>query len=246
MRPLLSVLIVLACASLSAQATPAANPATAPTIDQGLATLRAGQPKEALDIFQQVLAADPKNAVADLYAATAAMEEYNGTLAVQYAEKARELDPKSWKIHTTLVAAYAAAGMKAQRDQERATLAELHANGAPDARKANGFLLEMFPVGSARVDAIQYFQPVGKFHTYYRFIVHPAGGAAPQEIEVQSNDFDQKSWAGAHPAEAAAGERQFQLTDAAGVKDYRMFSGKADYDAIRGMVAEILKTRSAQ
>ncbi|HKO14485.1 MAG TPA: hypothetical protein VJV22_21135, partial [Acidobacteriaceae bacterium] len=93
MRPLLSVLIVLACASLSAQATPAANPATAPTIDQGLATLRAGQPKEALDIFQQVLAADPKNAVADLYAATAAMEEYNGTLAVQYAEKARELDP---------------------------------------------------------------------------------------------------------------------------------------------------------
>src|SRR6185437_5869807 len=158
------------------------------TVDQGLAALRAGEPGQAMGIFQQVLAADPNNAVADLYAATAAMEEYNGALAVEYAEKARQLDPQSWKIHTTLVAAYAAAGMQAQRDQERATLAELHAHGAPDARKANGFLLEMFRVGSARVDAVEYFEPVGKFHTYYRFIVHGAGGAAPREIEVQSND----------------------------------------------------------
>lgn len=237
MRFLIAAAALFVCLSTaSGQVTTAG----AATVDQGLAALRAGEPGQALGIFQQVLAADPNNAVADLYAATAAMEEYNGALAVQYAEKARQLDPQSWKIHTTLVAAYAAAGMQAQRDQERATLAELHAHGAPDARKANGFLLEMFRVGSARVDAVQYFEPVGKFHTWYRFIVHGAGGAVPREILVQSNDFDQKSWAGAHPAEAAAGERQFQLTDGAGVKDYRMFSGKADYDAIRGMVVEVL------
>ena len=240
MRVLIAAAALFVCLSTaSAQVTGTA------TVDQGLAALRAGEPGQALGIFQQVLAADPNNAVADLYAATAAMEQYNGALAVEYAEKARQLDPQSWKIHTTLVAAYAAAGMKAQRDQERATLAELHAKGAPDARKANGFLVEMFRVGPARVDAVQYFEPVGKFHTYYRFLVHGAGGA-PREIEVQSNDFDQKSWAGAHPAEAAAGERQFQLTDAAGVKDYRMFSGKADYDAIRGMVVEVLQAGSSQ
>ena len=236
MSRILSAAALLFCLPLAAQTPPAA-----PTIDQGVAALRSGQPAQALGIFQQILAADPKNAVADLYAATAAMEQYNGHLAVEYAERARQLDPQSWKIHTTLVAAYAAAGMKAQRDQERAKLAELHASGAPEARQANGFLVEMFPVGSTRVDAVQYFQPVGKFHTYFRFIVHtPAGGKAPQEIDVQSNDFDQKSWAQAHPSEAAAGERQFQITDAAGVKDYRMFSGKPDYDAIRAMVVEIL------
>lgn len=239
--------VLLVCLPLAAQATPPASPpAAAPTVEQGLAALRADQPAQALGIFQQILAADPKNAVADLYAATAAMEQYNGKLAVEYAEKARDLDPKSWKIHTTLVAAYAAAGMKAQRDKERATLTELHASGAPDARQANGFLVEMFPVGKARVDAIQYFQPVGKFHTYFRFIVHqPAGGTAPQEIDVQSNDFDQKSWAQAHPAQAAAGQRQFQITDAAGAKDYRMFSGKPDYDAIRAMVVEVLNQHLA-
>lgn len=238
MSRLLSAAALLICLPLAAQATPPA----APNLDQGLAALRSGQPGQALGIFQQILAADPNNAVANLYAATAAMEQYNGPLAVQYAEKARDIDPKSWKIHTTLVAAYAAAGMKAQRDQERAKLTELHNSGAPEARQANGFLVEMFPVGTARVDAVQYFRPVGKFHTYFRFIVHqPDKSAAPQEIEVQSNDFDQKSWAQAHPAQAAAGERQFQITDAAGNKDYRMFSGKPDYDAIRAMVVEVLK-----
>lgn len=219
-----------------------AQNASAPTLAQGLAALRAGQSAQALRVFQQILAADPNNAVADLYAATAAMEQYNGPLAVQYAEKARQLDPQSWKIHTTLVAAYAAAGMKPQRDQERAILAQLHTTGAPDARKANGFLLEMFAVGPQRIDAVQYFEPVGKFHTYYRFIVHrPGGGTATlHEIDVQSDDFDQKSWAQAHAEQAAAGDRQFQLTDDSGAVDYRMFSGKPDYDSIRSMVVQIL------
>lgn len=235
-----SRLLSLACILILASAARAQKtPASAPTLDQGLASLRSGQPGPALSVFQQILAADPNNAVADLYAATAAMEQYNGPLAVQYAEKARQLDPQSWKVHTTLVAAYAAAGMKAQRDQERQILAQLHTSGAPDARQANGFLLEMFPVGSARVDAVQYFQPVGRFHTYYRFVVHQSG-AAPREIDVQSDELDQKSWAQAHPAQADSGERQFQLTDATGSADYRMFSGKPDYDAIRAMVVQIL------
>lgn len=226
-------------APLFAQAAPAAGSAAAPSVDDGLAALKSHQPAQALAEFQQIVAADPNNAVATLYAATAAMEMYNGPLAVQYAEKARQLDPQSWKVHTTLVAAYAGAGMKAQRDQERAVLAQLHTTGAPDARKASGFLLEMFEAGGAHVEAIQYFAPVGKFHTNYRFLVQ-APGAAPREIDVQSNDFDQKSWAAAHPAQAAAGERQFQLTDATGTADYRMFAGKPDYDAIRAMVIGIL------
>ena len=212
------------------------------TVDQGLAALQSGQAARALADFEQVLAADPNNAVASLYAATAALEEFNGPLAVQYAEKARQLDPQSWKVHTNLVAAYAAAGMKTERDQERAALAQLHATGAPDARQASGFLLEMFQVGSARVDAIQYFEPMGKFHTYYRFIIHETG-APSREIDVQSNDFDERSWAEAHPTQATAGDRQFQLTDAAGTADYRMFSGKPDYDAIRAMVVQVLQSK---
>lgn len=242
--PPVACFLLLACMPVSPLAgqNAKAPQATSPTVDQGLATLREGQPAQALAIFQQILAADPNNAVADLYAATAALEQYNGPLAVQYAEKARQLDPQSWKIHTTLVAAYAAAGTKQQRDDERALLAKLHATGAPDARQANGFLLEMFRVGSLQVNAIQYFEPMGKFHTYYRFLVRDPATQASREIDVQSNEFDERSWEQTHATEAALGERHFQITDAGGTTDYRTFSGKADYDAVRAMVVSILET----
>ena len=245
-------LLLLACMATSpgsAQTTgaPPAAPAT-PGVDRGLAALHSGDPAQALAIFQQIMAADPNNAVAALYAATAALVQYNGPLAVQYAEKARQLDPQSWKIHTTLVAAYAAAGMTQQRDDERAVLEKLHAIGAPDAREARGFLLEMFKAGSAQVSAIQYFEPVGKFHTYYRFLVRVGErqGSRNSEIDVQSNDFDEKSWEQTHAAQAAQGERHFQLTDANGTADYRTFSGKPDYDSIRAMVVSILQTQPAR
>jgi tetratricopeptide (TPR) repeat protein len=211
-----------------------------------MAALQANHPRQALSDFQQVLGADPNNTAANLLASTAAVELFQGQLAVQYAEKARQLDPGNWKIHTTLVAAYSAAGMKQQRDQERAQLEQLHKTGAPDARQATGFLLEMFPFGTYRVDAVEYFEPMGKFHTWYRFLVRQADGHRVWEVDVQSDDFDERSWAEAHTAEAGAGARQFQITghgDNHQDVEYRNFSGRPDYDNIRVMVVEILRTR---
>lgn len=220
-----------------------AGGAGATTLAQGLDALKANQPRQALQDFQQVLARDPNNETANLLAATAEVELYEGTKAVGYAEKARQLDPQDWKIHTTLVAAYAEAGMKAQRDQERALLRQMHRTGAPDAREATGFLLEMFSVGAWHVDAIEYFEPMGKFHTYFRFLVRRADGTKAGEIDVQSNDFDERSWEQAHAAQAAAGERQFQLTGYGPdgqEADYRTYSGKPDYDAFREMAVFFL------
>jgi hypothetical protein len=136
--------------------------------------------------------------------------------------------------------------MKQQRDQERAQLEQLHKTGAPDARQATGFLLEMFPFGTYRVDAVEYFEPMGKFHTWYRFLVRQADGHRVWEVDVQSDDFDERSWAEAHTAEAGAGARQFQITghgDNHQDVEYRNFSGRPDYDNIRVMVVEILRTR---
>ncbi len=246
--------LLLACLAglcLSAQAQTGSAPAAAsgsgngPTLAQGISALRDNQPREALADLQRLLASDPDNVTANLLASTSAVELYQGPLAVQYAEKAEKLDPHNWKIHTTLVAAYTAAGMMKQRDQERALLRELHQTGASDARLATGFLIEMFPLGSDRVDAIEYFEPVGRFHTYYRFLVRRPDGKRFWEVDIQSDDFDQKSWAEAHPAEAAAGNRKFQIDgqgDDGQTTDYRMFSCKPDYDNIRVMVVEALRT----
>lgn len=212
---------------------------------QGMSALKDNHARDALTDFQRVLASDPGNIAANLYASTAAVELFQGSLAVQYAEKAEKLDPGNWKIHTTLVAAYSAAGLKEQRDHERELLHQMHRTGAPDARLATGFLLEMFPLGANRVDAIEYFEPIGRFHTYYRFLIRQADGRRLWEIDVESDDFDQKSWAAAHSTEAAAGQRQFQIAghgDDGNSVDYRVFSGTPDYDNIRVMVIEVLRT----
>ena len=269
MKPAFLFLALLICLSPALSQTPAVPPAQGPAsaapafpadpsagpasagaaVNQGLTALQGNQPQAALADFQQALQADPQNATAAQLAATAALELYQASLAVQYAEKAHQLDPQSWKIHTTLVAAYAAAGHRQQRDQERALLRQMHATGAPDARQATEFLLEIFPSGQNRMDAVEYFEPVGKFHTYYRFLVRQPDGRRIWEIDVQSNDFDEKSWAQAHPAQAASGQRQFQLTghgDNGKETDYRMFSGQPDYDAIRAMVVQILQSYSPQ
>jgi tetratricopeptide (TPR) repeat protein len=230
-------------------AAPAAAPSAVtqnPTLAQGLAELQANRARQALTDFEQVLKAEPGNTAANLLASTAAVELYQGQLAVQYAERARQIDPQNWKIHTTLVAAFSAAGMRPERDQERAVLEQLHKTGPPDARQATGFLVEMFPVEAYRVDAVEYFEPIGKFHTYYRFLVRQADGRRAWEVDVESDDFDEQSWAEAHPAEAASGNRQFQITGRGENNqsvDYRNFSGKPDYDNIRVMVVESLRTR---
>lgn len=237
-----------AIAQAPAAQQPVQTQQTAPTTEAGLAALQANHPQQALDILEQVLHANPNNAAANLLAASAALNLYKGERAVEYAEKARQLDPQNWKVHTTLVVAYAEAGKKDQRDEERATLRKLHDDpNAPDAMQTSGFLVDLFPVKQYRVEAVEYFHPVGRFNIYYRFVIRNADGKRVWQIDAESNNFDQGSWAKAHPEQAAAGERQFQLAGGGNNThtDYGMFSGTADYDKIRAQAAAIIQAQNA-
>ena len=204
------------------------------------------QTQRALDAFERVVAIDPANEAANLYAATAAMEMFDGETAVKYAEKAKELAPNDWRVNTTLVAAYAGAGHRQQRDAERELLRKLHDDPhAAEATQTNGFLLEMFLAGPYRVDAIEYFHPMGEFHLYYRFLVRKRSGERIGAIDCQSDDLNQASWAKAHPKDAAAGKRQFSLEGDSGGRHTQLglFSGDADYDRVK---AEVARTIAAQ
>jgi len=241
--------IALAACFSHSFAAPAQN-ATPPqaTAQLGLDQLRNHQPQQALATFQQLLQANPNDVAINLYAADAALQLYQGQTAVQYAEKARQLDPNNWKVHTTLVVAYAIAGQTAQRDAERDVLRKLHADPkAPDAMQSNGFLVDMFPVKQYRIEAIEYFQPLGKFHIYYRFIIRNQQGKRVWTISVESNDFDEKSWEQAHAQQAADGERQFQMVGENGEKhvDHRMYSGKPGYDSAKAQLLQILNAQTA-
>lgn len=247
------VFVVMAVAGSGQQTAPPAPPAAqqAPAVspvDAGLAYLKNHQSQEALAAFQQALQANPNDVGVNLYAAGAALELYQGDLAIQYAEKAKQLDPNNWKVHTTLVAAYARAGKTEQRDAEREYLRKLHADPkAPDAMQTSGFLIEMFPAKSYHIDAIEYFQPIGKFHIYYRFLIRNQQGKRVWEIVAESNDFDEKSWEAAHADQAAAGERQFQIVGEGSDThvDYRLFSGKPAYDAIKAQILQIINAQTA-
>ncbi len=232
------------------QSAPAAAPAQAPgnsELDEGIKYLRNNQPDKALASFQKVLETDPDNATANLLAASAALNLFQGDGAVTYAENARRLAPNDWRVDTTLVTAYAVDGKLKERDEVRAKLVALHDSPtAPDAMKANGFLLDLFKVGKYRAEAVQYFKPIGKFHTYYRFLVRNQAGKRLWEYELQSDDFAQKSWADAHAQEAAAGGRQYSLeSDSGGSQvEYRLFSGNPNYDEVRAVVVRLLMDRT--
>jgi tetratricopeptide (TPR) repeat protein len=234
--------------SVAAAPQEASTPSPTDTeLDAGLKYLKANQPEKALAEFQRVLQTDPDNATANLLAASSALNLYMADVAVTYAEKARQLAPDDWRVDTTLVTAYAAAGKSEQRDAVRAKLVALHASpNAPDAMKANGFLLDLFKVGKYRVEVVQYFQPIGKFHTYYRFLIRNLGGRRVWEYDLQSDDFTQKSWAEAHPQEAAAGGRQYSLESDTGDThtEYRLFSGNPPYDDVRAVVVRLLQERT--
>ena len=216
-------------------------------LDAGLQYLKSNQFEKALASFQKVLAADPENATANLLAASAALNLFQGDGAVTYAENARRLAPNDWRVDTTLVTAYAVDGKTAERDAVRAKLVALHNSpDAPDAMKANGFLLDLFKVKKYRVEAVQYFKPIGKFHTYYRFLVRNMAGKRLWEYELQSDDFAQKSWAEAHAQEAAAGGRQYTLESDFGDAhvEYRLFGGNPSYDDVRAVVVQLLTERT--
>jgi tetratricopeptide (TPR) repeat protein len=216
--------------------------------DQALAELRQHHPQEALSLLQRQITADPKDATANLLAASCAIELGQPNYAVEYGERARTLDPDSWKIHTTLVTAYSIAGKTQKRDAERATLRTLHiAAKEPDAARASGFLLDEFKLKQYSIDAVEYFAPVGKYHIYYRFIVRTSTGERVWQIDVESDELNQVSWAKAHAEQAAEGQRQYQVIgESDGVRtDYTSFSGTLDYDVIKARVLAIINAQTA-
>ncbi len=236
---------LLLCALVSPPVLTAQSPPSS-AVQQGLAALHAGHAQQALDLFKQAIAADPQNSAANLLAATAAIQLLQPTAAVAYGERARALEPKNWKIHTTLVTAYAMAGDTRKRDAERYLLRQAHADAKlPDARETSGFLLDRFQVDKYVIDAVEYFKPVGTFNMYYRFLVHNAAGALVWTIQVDSDSLNEVSWAQAYPKQASEGERQFQIesSPADNQVQYKSFSGQPNYDWIK---TEVIKIVTAQ
>ena len=211
---------------------------------QGQTSLHDNHPGDALTAFQAALTLAPDSAAANLLAASAAVQLFQPQLAVKYGERAKALEPLNWKIDTTLVTAYAMVGDTSHRDAERNALRTAHANPKlTEAVQTKGFLLDLFRAGAYRVEAVEYFKPIGTFNTYFRFVLRDEKtNQVVWTIEANSDSMNQTSWAQAYPKQAAQGQRQFQLDGVfdGGHTEYRTFSGGADYDWIKSQVIKII------
>ena len=246
-RLLVPALLLCGGAAAMAQGAVTLGNSSESPLDQGITALHGGQPQQALELFRQAIADDPQSAAANLLAASAEIALYKPSDAVEYASRAEALEPGNWKVHTTLVTAYAMAGDVAHRDAERAILRKDHDDPAlAEAHGTSGFLLDLFRVRDYRIEAVEYFRPLGKYNTYFRFVIRNAAGARVWTIEVNSDSLNQASWSQANPRPAAEGQRQFQIESAQGEThvDYSSFSGAPSYDYIKTQIVKIVSAQT--
>lgn len=236
--------LVSPCLALSA---PAGASALSPEVQAKIAAAMSeadhNRDAEAFDLMRQVVASVPNDAHLNLLAAGEGIEAMRPDLALQYAQKAEQLDAGDWTIHLTLLAAYAGMGDVQERERQRALVRQFHFDGKhPEAAQSNSFLVEYFPVRNYRIRAIEYFLPYGEEHFAYRFQVYDQSRRQVWSIALESDDLSQPSWIATHRQLAAAGQREYSLEGYGEGNHtmYRYFSGKPSYDEVKAEVVKIL------
>jgi tetratricopeptide (TPR) repeat protein len=206
-------------------------------------SLEAGRKDEALVKAQAIVAIYPDNLQANLTTGAVLLELARPADAVAYFRKADSLQPGDPHVHALLVRAYAESGDTKMRDEERATLRRMHADGKhPAFAETHGFMIERIPVGNLSVDAIEYFAPEGRYHFYYRFDVYDTAGKMIEFIALASENEDQALFAAAHAKEARAGVRRFSLDRYTENQQALLgfIDGEPGYDDLRARIVKIV------
>jgi tetratricopeptide (TPR) repeat protein len=177
------------------------------------------------------------------------LDEQKSSDALPYFQKALELSPDDPTAHALLLQVYAQTGDKAKRDEQRAILRGYHSDGKhPAFAQTLAYLVETIPVGDKTIQAIEFYEPAGQFHFYYRFNIFDSAGKIQSFIALESDDADQTLYAQQHSKEAAAGERRFSLDGYSQSADghvtqalYKFFDSQPSYDDVRALVVQLVQ-----
>ena len=239
------------------QATPS-NPSQSPSQidpaarDKVIADLRAKKFDDALVGAKAILAAKPGSSQANKLVGVVLLDDQKATEALAYFQKALALDAEDASVHALLVQAYAQSGDTKDRDAQRAVLRGFHSDGKhPDFARSMGFLVETIPFHDRVVQAVEFYEPAGKFHFYYRFNVFDLAGHLQSFYALESDDADQAMFAQQHAKEAAAGERRFSIDvyslNAEGHPTQGLIAfidGQPSYDDLRSRMIKILDSNA--
>ena len=212
------------------------------------ADLLSGNRQQALHEAEDILDAHPGNAEASFMIGTLLLDYGQPAEALVCFRKAQAAWPGSTDVHAGLLEAFAETGDRKDRDIERAILRGYHADGRhPSAARTPGIVIERFHAGDRQIEAVEYFDPQGPDHVYYRFNVADPHGVIVGWYAFAADDADQAAYHQAHPDVARTSLRRYALESFINGNSATLgtFDGNPSYDDFRSRIVAVAQTQSS-
>jgi tetratricopeptide (TPR) repeat protein len=250
LSPLTLLLLSFVLASAALAQRPICSPApprtSTPLQNSDFANVRAdllsGNREQALREAEEILDAHPGNAEASFMIGTLLLDYGKPAEALVCFRNAQAAWPGSTDVHAGLLEAFAETGDRKNRDIERAILRGYHADGHhPSAAKTPGMVIERFRAGDKEIEAVEYFDPQGPDHVYYRFNVFDPGGVIVGWYAFAADDPDQAAYQNEHPDVARTSLRRYALESFIGGNSANlgMIDGAPSYDDFRSRIVSV-------
>ncbi len=182
------------------------------TFDNVRADILSGDRQQALREAEAILNSHPGNAEASFMIGTLLLDTGRPDEALVCFRNAQAAWPGSTDVHAGLLEAYAETGDRRNRDVERAILRGYHSDGHhPNAARTSGIVVERFHVGDKLIEAVEYFEPQGPDHVWYRFTEYDEKGLTLGSYAFAADDADQTAYRLQHPDIAGSTLHRFAL-----------------------------------
>ena len=251
-----AVVLLAFSTSLAAASGPSARPVCSPPMPRSSSMLQnsdfvnvradllSGRRQEALSEAEAILDAHPGNAEASFMIGTLMLDEGKPDEALVCFHNAQAAWPGSTDVHAGLLEAFAETGDRKDRDVERSILRGYHSDGRhPAAAKTPGIVIERFHVGERAIEAVEYFEPQGEDHEWFRFTVSDAKGVTAGYYAFAADDEDQAAYHREHPDIAGATLHRFAIESVFGGSTATMgtMDGVPTYDDFRNRIVTIIQ-----
>ncbi len=252
-----ALMIALAPWTLAAQTPPhpicsPAPPRTSAALDSSdflsvRSDLLSGNRQQALNEAEAILNAHPGNAEASFMIGTLLLDYGKPDEALVCFRNAQAAWPGSTDVHAGLLEAFSETGDRKDRDIERAILRGYHSDGHhPSAARTPGIVVERFHAGDRTIESIEYFEPEGSEHVFYRFNVTDEKGAILGYYAFAADDADQAAYHQQHPDVVGSTLHRFELLsyfDGAST-NLGVIDGAPTYDDFRTRIVSVVQAQN--
>jgi hypothetical protein len=208
------------------------------------ADLLSGNRQRALTEAESILNAHPGNAEASFMIGTLLLDYDKPQEALVCFRTSQAAWPGSTDVHAGLLEAYAETGDRKDRDLERDILRGYHADGHhPAAAKTSGIVIERFHTGDKTIEAVEYFDPQGPDHIWYRFSEYNDKGVIVGSYAFAADDADQAAYRKQHPDIVGSTLHRFALESffAGASANLGTIDGAPSYDDFRTRVVSVVQ-----